>query len=78
MNEHRVVVYKDESGQWRWRRVAANNRIVADSGEGYTHQGDCFDALRAVNARPYILELEGQVQASQGRHGAPVNPERAE
>lgn len=28
-------IYKDASGEWRWRLVAKNNRIVADSGEGY-------------------------------------------
>jgi uncharacterized protein YegP (UPF0339 family) len=29
------VYYKDAKGEWRWRLVAANGRIIADSGEGY-------------------------------------------
>lgn len=28
--------YKDDSGQFRWRFKAKNNKIVADSGESYT------------------------------------------
>lgn len=32
----RVVVYYDTAGQLRWRWVAANGRILADSAEGYT------------------------------------------
>ena len=41
MNGNRTVVYRDEGGEWRWRRVAANGRVVADSGEGYEHRVDC-------------------------------------
>lgn len=41
-------VYKDASGQWRWQLVAANNRIVADSGEGYHNKQDCLSAIELV------------------------------
>lgn len=30
----RYEIYRDTAGQWRWRLVAGNGRIVA-SGEGY-------------------------------------------
>lgn len=40
-------VYKDRRGEWRWRLVAENGRIVADSAEGYTRPED---AERSVNA----------------------------
>lgn len=29
-------IYRDRKGEWRWRIVARNGRIVADSGEGYS------------------------------------------
>jgi len=32
----KIRIYKDKRGEWRWRMVARNGRIVADSGEGYT------------------------------------------
>ncbi|ELZ21697.1 DUF1508 domain-containing protein [Haloterrigena salifodinae] len=28
-------VFQDRAGEWRWRLVAANGNIIADSGEGY-------------------------------------------
>lgn len=29
-------VYQDRAEEWRWRLVARNGNIVADSAEGYT------------------------------------------
>lgn len=43
----KFVIYKDRSGEWRWRLVARNGRIVADSGEGYTRRRS---AVRAANS----------------------------
>ena len=37
----RVEFYQDENGEWRWHVKAANNRIIADSGEGYKNYADC-------------------------------------
>ncbi len=28
-------VFEDSAGEWRWRLVATNGNIIADSGEGY-------------------------------------------
>lgn len=28
-------VYRDNADEWRWRLVASNGNIIADSGEGY-------------------------------------------
>ena len=36
----RTVVYQDAAGEWRWRRVAPNNEIIADSNESYTRKAD--------------------------------------
>lgn len=37
----RFEVYKDAKSEWRWRLVARNGRIVADSGEGYASKSNC-------------------------------------
>lgn len=29
-------VYRDSAGEWRWRLLATNGNIIADSGEGYS------------------------------------------
>lgn len=31
-------VYRDSTGQWRWRLWAKNGKIVADSAEGYANK----------------------------------------
>jgi uncharacterized protein YegP (UPF0339 family) len=46
---HRTFrVYKDAGGEWRWRLVAGNGRIIADSGEGYLHKQDCLHGIELV------------------------------
>jgi len=47
-------VYPDAAGEWRWRLVAANGRIVADSAEGYTRAGD---AVRAAETAAYTATI---------------------
>jgi uncharacterized protein YegP (UPF0339 family) len=41
-------VYKDLSQQWRWRLVAANYKIIANSGESYWNKSDCMHAIDLV------------------------------
>lgn len=38
-------VYEDAEGEWRWRVRARNNRIVADSGEGYVRRSGARKAM---------------------------------
>jgi len=45
-------VYKDKAGEWRWRLIAPNGKIIADSGEGYSSKGN---AKRAVSK---IISIE--------------------
>lgn len=46
----RVYVYQDESGEWRWRKVAANGRVVGASEEGYVNKAYAME--RAVEENP--------------------------
>lgn len=41
-------LYKDKANEWRWRLRAGNNKIIADSGEGYVRKSDCEDAINLV------------------------------
>lgn len=36
MRKTTIVIYKADGGEWRWRMVARNNKIIADSAESYT------------------------------------------
>jgi uncharacterized protein YegP (UPF0339 family) len=49
----RVVQYRDDSGEWRWRMLARNGRVLADSGEGYKRPGVCAkQAERVTGLKP--------------------------
>lgn len=52
-------VYKDTVGQWRWRLQAANNRIIANSGEGYVNKQDCLAAIQLVKSSNAAPVYEG-------------------
>lgn len=40
--------YIDAKHQWRWRLVATNGRIVADSAEAYSSKGNIERAIASV------------------------------
>lgn len=44
------VVYKDSASLWRWRLLAANHKVIADSGESYYNKQDCFSAIDLVKS----------------------------
>lgn len=35
---------------WRWRLRAANNKIIAESGEAYVNKSDCLAAIQLVKS----------------------------
>ena len=39
-------IYEDAQGNWRWRRVAANGRVVGASTESYRNRADCVANAR--------------------------------
>lgn len=68
------IYYEDQKGEWRWRLVAANGRIIAGSGEGYKNEQDCLDDIDRVkdsrNAKvQQELFLSGQYHVHGGPHG---------
>jgi len=44
--DDRWEFYKDTAGEWRWRRIASNGRIVGASSQGYVNKSDCVDNAR--------------------------------
>lgn len=44
------IKYQDANRHWRWQLVAANNRIIANSGEGYFNETDCDSAIQLVKS----------------------------
>ena len=53
-------VYIDDGGEWRWRLLARNGRIIADSAEGYSSEMAALngvDTVRSV-ARDARIDME--------------------
>jgi uncharacterized protein len=44
-----VIVYEDEAGDFRWKLVARNGEIIADSAEGYRHKGYAITMAKKLN-----------------------------
>ena len=61
----RFEIWQTPRGEqrWRWRLVAANNRKVATSGEGFTNRKDMLDSIVLVRGRndwPIIDKASGE------------------
>lgn len=44
----KFVIYQDLRGEWRWRLVANNGRVMADSSEGYVDRNNAEIALSSI------------------------------
>lgn len=55
-------VYRDAAGEWRWRLRASNEKIIADSGEGYLTQEGCEAAVSRVKREAPAATLLVQSQ----------------
>ncbi|WP_440989242.1 YegP family protein [Haloarchaeobius baliensis] len=51
-------VFRDKAGEYRWRLVADNGRILADSGEGYASKHGARDAAARVQQRVTDADTE--------------------
>lgn len=49
--------YEDGRGEWRWRLVAANGRLIAESGEGYASRSNLRRALRKLATAAALASL---------------------
>jgi uncharacterized protein YegP (UPF0339 family) len=44
----RVQFYRDKRGEYRWRYLAKNGRVLADSGESYQRKDACERSWQRV------------------------------
>jgi uncharacterized protein YegP (UPF0339 family) len=59
--------YRDAQKKWRWRVVARNGRIIAQSSEGYERVGKCRNSVKltveAGTTAVFSYEKGSQAQA---------------
>ena len=53
-------LYEDRASEYRWRLRADNNKIIADSGEGYTNKSDCEHGISLVKQLAPTAEVDDQ------------------
>ncbi|MDD5038737.1 MAG: DUF1508 domain-containing protein [Dehalococcoidales bacterium] len=41
-------IYKDKSGEFRWRLIHTNGNIIADSGQGYKAKADAIKGISSL------------------------------
>ena len=41
-------IYKDKSGEFRWRLVHTNGQVIANSGEGYKAKANAISGTSSV------------------------------
>lgn len=44
----RFYIYRDSKGEYRWRLLARNGKIIADSGGSYKEKRNCMKAIRTI------------------------------
>jgi uncharacterized protein YegP (UPF0339 family) len=77
-------VYKDRSGEFRWRLRATNTQILATSGDAYKAKRDCLhaiDSIKRAAANAPVEELGDGQGATVGENKAgdaetPANAKR--
>lgn len=55
----KAILYKDADRKWRFRFVAKNNKIVAQS-EGYTRRVDCLKTVLLIRKAKIEVVEEGE------------------
>ena len=60
----KFVVLKDTNGQYRWRFVSPNGKMVAIAGEGYINKSDCLAGIELVKKHAGTATVEDTTAAS--------------
>jgi uncharacterized protein YegP (UPF0339 family) len=50
VRKHKVHLYKDAKGEWRWKIAAGNNRLIAASSESYKNRKDAVDNVNSITS----------------------------
>lgn len=59
-------LYKDAARYWRWRFLASNGKIIADSAESYVRREDAEYGIRLVKSEAPTAPVVDLTQAATG------------
>jgi uncharacterized protein YegP (UPF0339 family) len=63
------TIFKDQTGEYRWRLCAHNYIVIAISGKGYKNHKDCSDSLDQVkkSSSAPVIDTTGTVSSERPR-----------
>ena len=56
-------IYKDKSGEFRWRLTHNNGQVIANSGEGYTSKANAMGGINSVKETASNATVEDKTTA---------------
>lgn len=59
-SRYTAEIYEGQSGEFRWRLIAPNGEIIADSSESYTSRYNVRRALRTVAWAMMVCSVRGK------------------
>ena len=54
-------IYKDKKGEFRWRLIASNGQMIANSGEGYKSKDSAKNGIESVQKNAAKAAIEEKV-----------------
>jgi uncharacterized protein YegP (UPF0339 family) len=54
----RFELYKEGNGEYRWRFISSNGRVLADSGESYQNKADCQSGIDLIKSEAPDARVE--------------------
>ncbi len=60
----RFELYKDKKGEFRWRFISSNGRILATPSEGYKKKVDCQNGIALIKGDAPAARVEDKDSGS--------------
>lgn len=67
MSSSRYIIYKDDSGQWRWHFVSSTDMVMAESTGAYSSRAACKIALDCYRTYASGAEVEYKIEKRRNR-----------
>jgi uncharacterized protein YegP (UPF0339 family) len=62
----KLEIYEDASGEWRWRVVASNKKIVCTSHESFFKKSNAKRAAKKAVSSMGLVDVEDLIETSRG------------
>ncbi|WP_435015740.1 YegP family protein [Tundrisphaera sp. TA3] len=60
----RFVIFKDDQGEFRWRFLAANHKVIAVASESYVSKSDCEHGIELIKKNSVEAPVQDETATS--------------